>query len=281
MNDVRNPPAGTKRLSDSLSKQARPERRGRCMQLLNPGGFEWNRLRLPIAGLPPALAGLRILHLTDLHFIGKWSRAYDELIERVRANEPDLLLIGGDFVESKRDPGPAVPLVRRLLEQLTARYGCFGVLGNHDGSIGPKIISSNFTLIDRERKLFEINGEKLELIGIPRITRQGPDQAFIDSLPPKTAGVPRVVLSHFSDFVNRMRSSGVDLFLAGHTHGGQVCLPGGLPLLKHTSLPRRYVRGLHRIENMWFVANRGMGYSTIRIRMFCPSEVVEIELARG
>jgi predicted MPP superfamily phosphohydrolase len=280
MNDVRNPPAGAKSLSDSPSEQARPKRRGRWLQLRNPVGFEWNRLRLPIAGLPLALAGLRILHLTDFHF-GQWSRAYDELIERVRANEPDLLLIGGDYVESKRDPWPAVPLVRRLLEQLTARFGCFGVLGNHDGPIGPNIVSSNFTLIDRQRKLLEINGAKLELIGIPRLTRQGPDQAFIDSLPTKTVGVPRVVLSHFSDFVNRMRSSGVDLFLAGHTHGGQICLPGGLAMVKHTSLPRRYVRGVHRIENMWFVANRGMGYSTIRIRTFCPSEVVEIELVRG
>jgi predicted MPP superfamily phosphohydrolase len=153
------------------------------------------------------------------------------------------------------------------------------VLGNHDGDIGPAIDGCDITLIDRKRVVVDADGAQIELIGLPRLHKTtGPDQRFIDSLPPKTPNVPRVVVSHYSDYFYRTPKAHPDLFLAGHSHGGQVCLPGGIPILKHTSLPRRYSRGIHKVGETWLVANRGLGYSTISLRLFCPSEVVEIEL---
>ena len=73
-------------------------RRGPWLQLFDTAGFEWNRLTVSIDDLPPALAGLRLLHLSDLHLRPRWLRAYDELIHRIDASPPDLILVTGDFV---------------------------------------------------------------------------------------------------------------------------------------------------------------------------------------
>jgi predicted MPP superfamily phosphohydrolase len=66
--------------------------------------------------------------------------------------------------------------------------------------------------------------------------------------------------------------------LAGHTHGGQACLPGGIPIIRHDTLPRRYCRGVNRLFDTWLVVSRGMGFATRQFRVFCPAEVVELVL---
>jgi uncharacterized protein len=280
MIDVRNSLGYSGPLSDN--PQTAPPRMSPnrpWLQLRPPRGFQWNRITLPIPGLSAGLAGYRILHLCDFHFRRSWSHAYDQIIQRTRADPPGLILIGGDFVDDKHDHRPALPNVQRLLAGLTSRHGCFGVLGNHDGQLAGDIDGFHIKMIDRQRLLIPADGGQIELVGLPRFHPiHGPDQKFIDSLPPKSPGTPRVVLSHFSDYLRRTRNAQPDLFLAGHTHGGQVCLPGGIPVLKHTSLPRQMVRGIHRVGETWLLANRGLGFSTIRLRLFCPSEVVEIEL---
>jgi predicted MPP superfamily phosphohydrolase len=283
MVDVRDVTSRPQQLSDAASlKRLPPISKPGCgpwFQIIEPFGFEWNQFALPIRDLPGSLAGYRILHLTDFHFKRAWSRAYDQLLNRIRQNPPDLLLIGGDYVENKRHHAPALPFVHRLLDGLTYRDGCFGVLGNHDGRIGPEINGRNLTLIDRRRVLVETPGGKIELIGLPRLGKRiRPDQPFIDSLPPKASGVPRVILSHYSDYLRRVTKADPDLFFSGHTHGGQVCLPRGIPIQKHTSLPRRLVHGIHRVGQTWLIANRGLGYSSMSVRLFCPSEVIEVEL---
>ncbi len=286
MVDVRNSTDHPAPLSDSASLGELPPisapGSGPWIQFNQPFGFEWHRVTLPITGLAEGLVGYRILHVSDFHFRGKWSRVYEQLHERIAKNPPGLLLVGGDYVENKHDYTPSLEHVRRLLRGFTYRDGCFGVLGNHDGAVGPQIDGHNIKLIDRQRLLLEVDRGQIELIGLPRLGRNiGPDQPFIDALPPKTPGVPRVILSHYSDYLYRTPKAEPDLFLAGHTHGGQICLPGMIPVLKHTSLPRRLAKGIHRVGNTWLVANRGMGFSRLGLRLFCPSEVVEIELARA
>jgi predicted MPP superfamily phosphohydrolase len=95
--------------------------------------------------------------------------------------------------------------------------------------------------------------------------------------------VPRIVLSHYPDALVKLQALDVtpDLHFAGHTHGGQVCLPGRVPILRHDTLPRRYCTGVHRFGDTWLVVSRGMGYSTYPIRVFCPAEVVEVVLKAG
>jgi predicted MPP superfamily phosphohydrolase len=284
MTDIRDSTDRSGPLSDAAALPTLPSiteaGRGPWLQIGGPSHFEWNRIKLPIRGLSPGLAGYRLLHLTDFHLRKRWPLMFEQVHERIRRDPPGLLLLGGDYVEDKTNYVPGLPNVRRLLSGLTYHDGCFGVLGNHDGEIGPHIDGHNMTLIDRKRLLLDVEGGRIELIGLPRLRKQtGPDQPFIDALPAKVPGVPRIILSHYSDYLYRTPKAAPDVFLAGHTHGGQICLPGTIAVMKHTCLPRRMAHGIHRVGETWFVANRGMGYSTVEMRLFCPAEAVEIELA--
>ncbi len=119
------PPAGSPRLIE------RP-RHGAWLDLWPPHDVEWNVARLPVAGLPAALEAVRIAHITDLHMRPAWRRGYDRLLERLHHEQPDLILVTGDFVDNKQNHRPTLPFLYRLVEGFTARLGCFGILGNHD-----------------------------------------------------------------------------------------------------------------------------------------------------
>jgi uncharacterized protein len=267
----------------ALSPRWEVLRRGPWLQFGSPHQFEWARLHLPIAGLHPRLAGVRLLYLTDLHLRSRWHRAYDDLVARVAVDPPDLIAIGGDIVESKFNPTSELVTAGRLLKQLPSRLGCFTILGNHDGDlIGPYLASWGVTLIDGRRATLRDGDAAIELIGGPGIMRQDIDTSGIVSLGAPEPGVLRIALSHFPDVTPRIiEAIAPHLALAGHTHGGQMCLPGGIPLLTHDRLPRRQCKGLHRIGDSWLLVGRGFGYAQLRIRTFCPAEVVEVIFEPG
>src|SRR5262249_19671015 len=110
-------------------------RAGRWLQLLPPGRFARTRVTLPVFSLPPSLSGLRIAHLTDVHMRRRWMGAYDELLEQIRADPPDLVLFTGDLVEHRRTQPRELELAQRFIERLSARLGVFAIFGNHDGDL--------------------------------------------------------------------------------------------------------------------------------------------------
>jgi predicted MPP superfamily phosphohydrolase len=254
-------------------------RKGPWLQVLSPAGFEWNIATLQVPGLPEALRGLRIIQLTDIHLTEHWWPAYDEIIQRINANPPDLLFITGDFVWQKWDNRHVVPLMRRLVDPLRAKSGIYAVLGNHDGEqVGPYIAASQARLIEGEMLTIDVRGQKVDLIGMNGATRYDPDYNMLHAILRREKSPLRIVLAHYPDTYRRIASAESDLFFAGHTHGGQICLPGGFPLITHDSLPRKYAKGIHRIDNTWLVISRGIGFTSIPVRMFCPSEVIEVVL---
>ena len=247
-----------------------------------PREFEWRRVTLTIDDLPRELNGLRVLHLSDFHTRDDWPPAYDTLLERIAASPPDLICFTGDFVEDKRDHMPAVPHVRRLVAGFRARFGCFGTLGNHDlYHFAPHLDDTNVALLEGARRFIPLGNAAIEIIGLPGVHRSDLDDAFLRALPSREPRMLRIVMCHFPDHFPRVRFLGADLFLTGHTHGGQVCLPGGVPIITHTSLPRRLCRGIHRMGRTWFVVNHGMGFSGLPLRVLCPPEVLELELKRS
>jgi len=257
--------------------------RGPWMELGSIQRFEWNRFELPVTSLPPALDGLRILHLSDIHLKSAWHPALDELIRRVQHDPPDLLLVTGDFVEDKFDGRAAVPIVERLVHGLRSRFGIYAITGNHDGDfIAARVARWGVRVLPAGTSVrIDVRGEQVDLIGLAGLTRQDLEVQDVFDLPPREVGqsrVPCIVLSHYPDALPRIQRAGVvpDLFFAGHTHGGQVCLPGRIPILRHDTLPRRYCSGVHRLGDSWLVVSRGMGYSSYAIRVFCPAEVVEV-----
>jgi uncharacterized protein len=256
------------------------DRPGPWLQIHTAKGFEWTTAELPLPHLPRDLEGLRLLHISDFHARGKWDSAYDELIQRVAANPPDLILFTGDFVDHKINPGPGFPVARDLIAKLKSRLGFIGILGNHDSGLTDEQLEQfDCQLVDHRRILINIGSAAFEIIGLGGLLRLEMDLPYLRSLPTRPTSAVRIVLSHFPDHLRRTAFLKPDLYLCGHTHGGQICLPGGVPILRHDSLPRKLCTGIHRAYGTWLIANRGFGFSShIQFRVFCPAEVIEIRL---
>jgi uncharacterized protein len=270
---------------------------GPRVQIRSSRGFEWTHLELPVPGLPAALDGLRICHLTDLHCRTWWDPAYDDLIAGLKANPPDLLLFTGDFVECKYDSRPAIPIVKKLLAQFSSRLGIFAILGNHDGDlVGPRLADCKLTFLDH-RRIYLHSGDAtegkastaegkasatVELIGLIGVDRYDLDRRWIETLGKKQPGTLRIVMCHYPDILPKVADLEPDLYLTGHTHGGQIAMPNGTPILRHDALPRHLCTGIHRAYGSVLVANRGFGFTTLlMLRLFCPAEVIEIVVRRG
>jgi predicted MPP superfamily phosphohydrolase len=260
----------------------RRDRLGPWLQLFTATGFEWVDAQLPIPDLPEELDGFRLLHISDLHARRRWDPAYDELIARVQANPPDLIAYTGDFLENKHDDRRVLPLVRRLVNSLKSRLGAVTILGNHDGDLmGPPLASLNLTLVDHRRLKLHSGSATLEIIGVAGVERKDFDPVFLHSLGSKGPRTVRIALSHYPDLVRKSRFLQADLFLAGHTHGGQICLPGGIPIIRHDSLPAKMISGIHRVYDTWLVSNPGLGFSSVPVRLYCPAQVIEIRLRKA
>jgi predicted MPP superfamily phosphohydrolase len=245
-------------------------------------GFEWNTYRVVLPKLPPALEGLRILHLSDLHCQPHWQSAYDDLLDRLKTNEPDLILITGDIVDWIKNPEPCLPTACLLLSQLRAPLGIYAVTGNHDDYIfASDFAQTPVRFIESQRLLLNHRGSQLELLGITGPHRYSFNPEFEKQIPEKQPGIPRIILSHYPDHIRRLRTKRPDLFLSGHTHGGQICLPGMIPIIRHDSLPMKYFHGVHEFDDSILIVNRGFGFSTHNVRVFCPAEVVEVVLGNA
>lgn len=270
---------GSTQVSSNGSSNNHP---GPWLQIARAGAFEVNHLDVAVAGLPQALQHLRIVHITDLHLTGRWMPAHSRLVERLQAHPPDLILFTGDFVDHIFDHRPALPVLERFVSQLPSRLGKFAITGNHDGDLlGPHLGRLGVNYIDRRYVVLDSGDAAIELVGLPGVRRRNFDPGFIAGIPPRRAGVPRIVLSHFPDHVTLIQPLRADVMLAGHTHGGQVCLPNRRPLVTHDSLPKAMARGAHRVGSTLLVVNRGFGTTRWPIRVFCPAEVIELRLVRG
>jgi len=273
------PSASNGQLVPELSR-TRP---GPWFMFRGPAGFECSTARLPVPGLNLDLEGFRFVHLSDLHLRGFWSKGYDELIGHLDQSPPDLLLVTGDFIDDKHDHRPGLMTLRKLLPRLKSRLGTYGILGNHDVDVlQPYLREMGVHVINGQRAVLKSGaGAALELIGFPGLARTDLDAHFVAAQPPKSPDALRIVLSHYPDQFRRAKPLAPDFYLAGHTHGGQICLPGGIPLLTHDRMPWRQSKGVHRLDETWFIVSRGLGYSGIPARLFCPAEVMEVILTRS
>lgn len=255
-------------------------RRGRWIQL----GLGWDlshiEIDLPIAGLPPALDGLRLLHLSDPHLHASWHRSYDRALERIAGLNVDLIAFTGDWIEDKFDHRTGLATALRFARGLRSKFGTFSCLGNHDGDLlAPHLLDAGVHVLVGERRAIAGGDATLEVIGLPSVYRTDLSDALLESFGPPTATAFRLALCHFPDQVRRIGPLAPHLMLAGHTHGGQICLPGGYPIIRHDSLPRRQIYSLHRFGPTWLHTSRGLGCSKWNVRLFCPPEITVIRLS--
>jgi predicted MPP superfamily phosphohydrolase len=154
----------------------------------------------------------------------------------------------------------------------------FGILGNHDGDLlAPWLARLGVTGIEDRHVRLGAPGEQVDLIGLPGVGREA-EPAFYDR--ERDPAVPAIVLSHYPDAIHRLGRLRPDVVLAGHTHGGQISLPGRVPLVTHDSLPRHMAAGVHETENGVLVVSRGLGHTVVPVRLFAPPQLIEVVLER-
>jgi len=233
------------------------------------------RATLPVTGLSPALDGLRIGLITDIHH-SRLVPADDVLsaIELTMAARPDLIVLGGDYV-SFADRAFVDP-VAELLASLRAPHGVFAILGNHDDErdMPAALVRKGFEVLKDQRTALQIRGETLQLAGLRFWTRRG--GGTLASLVVDAPGTT-LLLAHDPRWLSRAAQLGVPAVLSGHTHGGQVVLPG-VGAVAGRKFP--VVHGLGFQGDTSIFVSRGVGTVYVPIRLNCPPEVALVTLAR-
>jgi uncharacterized protein len=244
-------------------------------------GFAYERHRLvltratvPVRGLPPALVGLRIGLLSDIHH-GRFMPAEDVAAAAalLRSARPDLVLLAGDYVTSgnRRLVLPCA----RALAPLDAPLGVFAVLGNHDPepTVNGVFKAHGIQLLRDEHTNIAAPGGGIVLGGLRYWTTKLED---VERIFRGTRGFS-ILLAHDPRRLSQAAQLGIPLVLSGHTHGGQVVLPGlGAPAA--TRFP--VVAGLGRRGNATLFVSRGLGTVVLPLRLNCPPEVVVLTLQR-
>jgi len=229
-----------------------------------------------VCRLPAAFDGTRVLLMTDIHagpFLHPAALAH--AFARLMDLGPDLILLGGDLTTgSVEEFEPFMAAFRGL----RAPLGVHGVLGNHDyysgraGDLLPLLEACGITLLTNRGVTLTRKGEHLALAGIDDLHWGRPDLPA--ALGP--GAPPHLLLSHNPDIFFDAAWRGVDLVLAGHTHGGQIRLPGLPPVVKMS----RYAldQGRYRSAASHLVVSRGMGVTGVPLRWACAPEAVEVTL---
>jgi len=254
---------------------------------LGQSRYDRTNIRLPLAGLDPSLSGLRIVQLSDLHIGNKMEgERLERLVEDVNAMQPDLLVLTGDLFDF--DPA-FVEAGARELSQLRARLGVFAVLGNHDMYTGATLVAEGLAAHAPAIRLLRKESVRLPteaplyLAGIDDPGRLWTDpELILDELEELGMRLPEdgptILLSHRPDAVTQAARLGFAAVLAGHTHGGQIALPGMAARVNLARLISRYPRGLFRVGETSLYVNRGAGVAGPAIRIAASREIATLEL---
>jgi len=233
--------------------------------------------------LPVAFDHFRVAQLSDIHFNSFMTREHlEKVVSTMNAQKPDLVLLTGDFVTShhrKRDLGSAEQCLH-ILSALQSPLGRFAVLGNHDSQVGPNamselIASTGVTVLRNQSHPIERNGARLHLVGVDNVTagHARPEKAFGD-VPQNECCIAAV---HEPDIADELQKFSADFQMSGHSHGGQVRVPGvGAVVLP--PFARKYPRGAYRVGQLQLYTNSGIGVIGLPIRFMCPPEVSIFEL---
>jgi uncharacterized protein len=236
-------------------------------------GIERHRVRLeerplPVAGLPAALDGLRVGLITDVH-LSRMVPAEDiaRAVELLGAARPDVIALGGDYV-TDADVTRATPVAELLAPLASAPMGAFAVLGNHDDDrvVPAALAARGFTVLKDQRTRVVLRGETVDVVGLRYWTRRLPEITRVV----KGAGPTTIMLAHDPRRLREAATLDVQLVLAGHTHGGQVVLPG-----VGAVAARRFpvVSGEGADGNCTLFVSRGVGTVFVPVRINCPPEV--------
>jgi predicted MPP superfamily phosphohydrolase len=263
---------------------------GAAWSLFESQWLQFNHRDVRIDGLPGELDGFRILHLSDLHLgtVSFNGRVVERAVAWASHQEFDLVAVTGDLLSRRRGE----PALRRVLPALRAAHGIFAVLGNHDIAETRDPLADARPVTDSElaatllvdsSESFDVRGHRVQVAGADphafvHARRRLHELADADA-------TLRILLCHFPEVVRRLPAGFFHLVLAGHLHGGQICLPApwGKVRLQHPRAP--YWEGLHRTRAGMLHVSRGLGTAFVPFRFLARPEVTALTLrtppARG
>lgn len=228
---------------------------------------------VPVSGLPPALDGLRLGLITDVHHSN--TVAADDVARAVallQSAEPDLVVLGGDYV-TFGDRSFVEPVAELLAPLAAAPHGSFAVLGNHDDDkdMPAALTRRGFNVLKDQRTTISIRNEIVDIIGIRFWTRR--IQHVMQVV--KGAGPTTMLLAHDPRRLSQAAQLDVPLVLSGHTHGGQMLLPG-VGAIAGREFP--VLAGFARELNTSLFVSRGVGTVYLPVRINCPPDIAVLTL---
>ncbi len=241
-----------------------------------------DQVPIRIKNLHPALEGFTLLQMTDQHL---YPLTQPSLIKKsiaiANSLNPDLVVLTGDYVWQDLE---AIDELAPILAGLDAKYGVFSTLGNHDYWLDADVITTTLeaaglpVLVNQGLSIKHGKGS-FYLAGLDDGWSGNPD--LDATLEGAIHGDPVILLCHEPDLADRYALDGrVSLQLSGHSHGGQIRLPGlGALILPY--LGRKYDIGLYKVDEMLLYTNRGLGVISEPVRYNCPPEITQFELRRA
>jgi predicted MPP superfamily phosphohydrolase len=229
--------------------------------------------------LPAAFDGFTILHISDTH-ADMSQGAMTRVIELVRDLRYDICALTGDYRGATFGPFEAtLECMARVRAHLTGPV--FAVLGNHDTiRMVPGLERMGMRLLLNESEAITRGGERIHIAGV-----DDPHFYQADNLAEAAARIPAgafaVLLSHTPEIYRQAAAAGFSLMLSGHTHGGQICLPGSIPITLDSTLPRRFGRGAWTYQGMAGYTSVGAGSCIVPVRLNCPPEITLHRLRRA
>ena len=238
---------------------------------------------LPIPGLADPLVGLRVAHISDTHLPSNRAAAQDA-VRQIQEMQPEIVVLTGDIVERRQGLGAAMAFAK----EVRGTVATLAVMGNweHSAGLTPEELGGAYgevgvELLVNACRTVQVDGAALNFVGLddPSAGRPDPVTAVSTAQP----SVPTVWLVHTPGIADDLANGAwapPTLILAGHTHGGQIRLPGLPPLV----LPRgcgRFISGYYPDAAGPLYVSRGIGTSGIRMRFFCPAELPVFTLQRA
>lgn len=247
------------------------------------------RVDITSSKIPSTFKGFKILQISDLHN-KKFGNNQETLIQKVKGENPDVIVITGDLIDSKSyDAEVSMELIRELVK----KYPIYFVTGNHEkwsgkyNDLEKELKKHHVTVLRNEHVTIHKGEQKINLLGIddPAFVAGNRDEGNVvkdEILKAKFEMKPyayNVLLSHRPEFLAEYANEKIDLVLSGHAHGGQVRLPfiGGLVAPNQGIFPT-YTAGLYEKQNTSMVVSRGLGNSVIPQRIFNRPELVVVQL---
>lgn len=235
--------------------------------------YKTKKIRKRFDNLPESFRGLRLLHLSDIHIDGLTDKG-EGLMAEIKKTDFDLCVITGDFLfRTFHDDGESFAQMEKLVDSLECEHGIFGILGNHDFiETVPQLEAMGIKILLNEAEKINKRGEHIWIVGV-----DDPSVFHAHDLKKGLQQVPhdafKILLAHSPELFNDAAFLLFDYYLCGHTHGGQICLPGGIPIITNSTSPRGHVAGPWKYKRMEGYTSAGTGTSGLNVRFFCPPEI--------